>query len=162
MRWMFFILTTSWVTGWDTVSVVSRARSELTSSKWEWTRIWTIYNVDEMNLYTSCIAKYVSQSELKCFMKLQVIYLWQEQAFFLVPSRKQDKPQHEKHANIALYSFIDRKLYKTWSTYILFCTLISSIMNCWIGANHVKVFSGVWIHNFLKTSTEKQNWIKVH
>ena len=80
MRWMFIISTAIWVTGSDTSSVSSR--SELTSSKCEWTRIWTIYNVDEMNLYTSCIAKYVSQSELKCFMKLQVIYLWQEQAFF--------------------------------------------------------------------------------
>ena len=47
MRWMFISLTAIWVTGSDTGSVASRARSKLTSTKCEWTRIWTIYNVDE-------------------------------------------------------------------------------------------------------------------
>ena len=32
MTWMFIISTTIWVNGWDTSSVASRARSELTSS----------------------------------------------------------------------------------------------------------------------------------
>ena len=32
---------------WDTVLVANWTRSELTSSKCEWARIWTIYNVDE-------------------------------------------------------------------------------------------------------------------
>ena len=42
MRWMFIISTAIWVTGWDTGSVASRAWSELTSSKYDWTRIWSI------------------------------------------------------------------------------------------------------------------------
>ena len=41
MRWMFISSTAIWVTGSDTGSVGSRARSELTRSKCEWTRIWT-------------------------------------------------------------------------------------------------------------------------
>ena len=36
MTWMFIISTTIWVNGWDTSSVASRARSELTSSKCNW------------------------------------------------------------------------------------------------------------------------------
>ena len=36
-----------WGTGSDTGSVASRAKGELTRSKCDWTRIWTIYNVDE-------------------------------------------------------------------------------------------------------------------
>ena len=47
MRWMFISSTTIWVTGSDTSSVASRARSQRTSSKCEWNRIWTIYYVDE-------------------------------------------------------------------------------------------------------------------
>ena len=43
MRWMFIISTAIWATGWDIGSVASRARSELTSLKCEWTRIWTTY-----------------------------------------------------------------------------------------------------------------------
>ena len=37
-------------------SVASRARSELTGSKCEWTRIWTIYNVDETNQRETSLA----------------------------------------------------------------------------------------------------------
>ena len=36
-----------WVTGSDASFVASRAWGELTRSKCEWTRIWTIYNVNE-------------------------------------------------------------------------------------------------------------------
>ena len=36
MTWMFIISTTVWVNGWDTSSVASRARSELTSSQFNW------------------------------------------------------------------------------------------------------------------------------
>ena len=36
MTWMFIISTTVWVNGWDTSSVASRARSELTSSQCNW------------------------------------------------------------------------------------------------------------------------------
>ena len=36
MTWMFIISTTIWVNGWDTSSVASRARSELTSSQCNW------------------------------------------------------------------------------------------------------------------------------
>ena len=36
MIWMFIISTTIWVNGWDTSSVASRARSELTSSQCNW------------------------------------------------------------------------------------------------------------------------------
>ena len=47
MKWLFISSTAIWVTGSDTGSVASRARTELTSSKCDWTWIWTIYNVDE-------------------------------------------------------------------------------------------------------------------
>ena len=50
MRWMLTISTAIWVNSWDNGSVASRARSELTNSKCEWTRIWTISIVDETNL----------------------------------------------------------------------------------------------------------------
>ena len=36
MTWMFIISTTVWVNGWDTSSVASRARNELTSSQCNW------------------------------------------------------------------------------------------------------------------------------
>ena len=36
MTWMFIISTTIWVNGWDTSSVASRARSELTSWQCYW------------------------------------------------------------------------------------------------------------------------------
>ena len=36
MTWMFIISTTIWVNGWDTSSVASRARSELTSLQCSW------------------------------------------------------------------------------------------------------------------------------
>ena len=49
MRWLFISSTAIWVTGSDTGSVASRARTELTSSKCDWTRIWNIKNVDETN-----------------------------------------------------------------------------------------------------------------
>ena len=42
IRWLFISSTAIWVTGSDTGSVACRARSKLTSSKCEWTRIWTI------------------------------------------------------------------------------------------------------------------------
>ena len=42
MRWLFISSTAIWVTGSDTGSVASRARTELTSSKHDWTRIWAI------------------------------------------------------------------------------------------------------------------------
>ena len=42
MRWMFISSTVIWVNGSDSNSVASRARSELTRSKCEWTRISTI------------------------------------------------------------------------------------------------------------------------
>ena len=42
MRWLFISSTAIWVTGSDTGSVASRARTELTSSKCDWTRIWAI------------------------------------------------------------------------------------------------------------------------
>ena len=51
MRWLFISSTAISVTGSDTISVGSRARTELISSKCDWTRIWTIENVDEMTLY---------------------------------------------------------------------------------------------------------------
>ena len=47
MRWLFISSTAIWVTDSETVSVASKARTKLTSSKCDWTRIWTIYNVDE-------------------------------------------------------------------------------------------------------------------
>ena len=50
MRWLFISSTAVWVTGSDTGSVASRARTELTSSKCDWTRSWTIYTVDETTL----------------------------------------------------------------------------------------------------------------
>ena len=40
MRWIDISSTAIWVTGWDTSSVVSRAKSELNRSKCEWTRIY--------------------------------------------------------------------------------------------------------------------------
>ena len=43
MRWIFISSTAIWVTGSDTGSVASRARTELTSSKCDWTRIWATY-----------------------------------------------------------------------------------------------------------------------
>ena len=43
IRWMFISWTTIWVTSLDTGSVASRARRQLTSSKCEWTRIWSRY-----------------------------------------------------------------------------------------------------------------------
>ena len=43
MRWLFISSSAIWVTGLDTRSVASRARTELTRSKREWTRIWTTY-----------------------------------------------------------------------------------------------------------------------
>ena len=42
MRWLFISSTAIWVTGSDTGSVASRARTKLTSSKCDWTRIWAI------------------------------------------------------------------------------------------------------------------------
>ena len=36
MTWMFIISTAIWVNGWDTSSVASRARSELTSLQCSW------------------------------------------------------------------------------------------------------------------------------
>ena len=36
MTWMFIISTAVWVNGWDTSSVASRARSELTSLQCSW------------------------------------------------------------------------------------------------------------------------------
>ena len=36
MTWMFIISTAVWVNGWDTSSVASRARSELTSLQCNW------------------------------------------------------------------------------------------------------------------------------
>ena len=96
----------------------------------------------------------VIQSELKWYNKQAWSYLFVARAsFFLVPSRKQDKPQHEKHANIALYSFYWQKIVENME-YFSFCTLISSIMNCWIGANHVKVFYGVWFPENIKGETK--------
>ena len=50
-RIMIFCCSTEcWVTGSDTGSVASRARTVLTSSKCDWTRIWAIQNVDETTL----------------------------------------------------------------------------------------------------------------
>ena len=43
LKWMFISSTAIWVTGSYTSSVASRARSQLTRSKCEWTRIWTTY-----------------------------------------------------------------------------------------------------------------------
>ena len=42
MRWLFISSTAIWVTGSDTRSVASTARSKLTTSKCDWTRIWTM------------------------------------------------------------------------------------------------------------------------
>ena len=47
MRWLFISSTAIWVTGSDTRSVASRARTELTCSKCDYTRIWAIENADE-------------------------------------------------------------------------------------------------------------------
>ena len=47
MRWLFISSSAIWVTGSNIGSVSSRATKELTRSKWEWTRIWTIKNVDQ-------------------------------------------------------------------------------------------------------------------
>ena len=41
-RWLFINSSNIWVTGSDIGSVASRARTELTSSKCIWTRIWAI------------------------------------------------------------------------------------------------------------------------
>ena len=42
MRRLFISSTAIWITGSDTGSVASRARTKLTSSKCDWTRIWAI------------------------------------------------------------------------------------------------------------------------
>ena len=42
--------TASSATGSANGSVATRARTELISSKCDWTRIWTVYNVDEITL----------------------------------------------------------------------------------------------------------------
>ena len=42
LRWMFISSTAIWVTSSDPCSVASRAIIQLTSSKCEWSRIWTI------------------------------------------------------------------------------------------------------------------------
>ena len=42
MRWLFICSTAIWVAGSDTSTVASRARTDLTSSKCGWTRIWAI------------------------------------------------------------------------------------------------------------------------
>ena len=47
MRWLFTCSIAIWVTRSDTRSVASRARTELTCSKCDCTRIWAIENVDE-------------------------------------------------------------------------------------------------------------------
>ena len=39
MRWLFINSTAIWVTGSDTSLVASRARTDLTSSKCDWTRM---------------------------------------------------------------------------------------------------------------------------
>ena len=51
MTWMFIISTTVWVNGWDTSSVASRARSELTSSKCNWKGNQKGKGTDETPLY---------------------------------------------------------------------------------------------------------------
>ena len=60
MRWLFISITAIWVTSSDTGSDASRAgysraRTELTSSKCDWTRIWAIWNVDETS-HSKCQA----------------------------------------------------------------------------------------------------------
>ena len=47
MTWMFIISTAVWVNGWDTSSVASRARSELTSSQCSWKGNWMWKVTDE-------------------------------------------------------------------------------------------------------------------
>jgi hypothetical protein len=42
IRWLFIGSTAIWVNGLDTGSAASRARTKLTSSKCDWTRIWAI------------------------------------------------------------------------------------------------------------------------
>ena len=42
MKWLFISSSAILVTGSDSGSAASRARSENTRSKCEWTRIWTI------------------------------------------------------------------------------------------------------------------------
>ena len=51
MRWLFISSSAIWVTSSDTSSVASRDGSQLTRSKCEWTRIWTILNIDETSRY---------------------------------------------------------------------------------------------------------------
>ena len=58
MTWMFIISTTIWVNGWDTSSVASRARSELTSSQCNWKGNWKGKGTDETPLCIQCIVGY--------------------------------------------------------------------------------------------------------
>ena len=51
MSWLFISSSTMSVTSSDTGSVASRAKDKLTRSKCNWTRIWSIYNVDETTHY---------------------------------------------------------------------------------------------------------------
>ena len=66
MTWMFIISTTVWVNGWDTSSVASRARSELTSSQCNWkgnrkgkgtdeTPLWLDYKTQRPAMYVQWI-----------------------------------------------------------------------------------------------------------
>ena len=59
MRWLFISLSAIWATDSDTSLVACRARTELTRSKCEWTRIWTIQNVDETNQRTDGICNHI-------------------------------------------------------------------------------------------------------
>ena len=61
IRWLSISSTTIWVTGSGIGSVASRARSKLTKSKCEWTRIWNIYNVNETTL-----TNFVTQGHSTC------------------------------------------------------------------------------------------------
>ena len=60
MTWMFIISTTIWVNGWDTSSVASRARSELTSSQCNWKGNRKGKGTDETPPYHFSIAKEMS------------------------------------------------------------------------------------------------------
>ena len=70
MRWLFISSSAIWVTGPDTSSVASRGKSELTISKCERTRIWTIENVDERT------TPWISLFNVKMKLNYQLVFCY--------------------------------------------------------------------------------------
>ena len=90
---MFIISTTIWVNGWDTSSVASRARSELTSSQCNWKGNRKGKGTDETPLSSflstskDCPCNRLVSQSSELFLSSK--YLWK--------SRKFLKTKHSKH-----------------------------------------------------------------